>query len=77
MDKEPYEPSLGVEPPNPISKWVILEDGKFNIVWDSVSNITYIISFYLIPLVISTDLDLLEQIWWFELILDFILAFDI
>jgi hypothetical protein len=26
---------------NKISKWVILEDGKFNIVWDSISNITF------------------------------------
>jgi len=62
---------------NKISKWVILEDGKFNVVWDSVSNLTYIMSFILIPLVIATSLNLHDDIRFLEFVIDIILAIDI
>jgi hypothetical protein len=35
-----------------ISKWVILKDGRFNIIWDSISHIIYCLSFILIPIVL-------------------------
>jgi hypothetical protein len=60
-----------------ISKWVILEVGQFNIVWGTISNITYCFSFILIPLVIMSRLHLLDAVRIPELIIDFILAIDI
>jgi hypothetical protein len=60
-----------------ISKWVILEDGKFNIVWDSISNITFCFSFILMPLVIMSNIHLLDSVRIPELIIDVILAIDI
>lgn len=77
LGKGPIEDFHLIEYGPKISKWVILEDGKFNIVWDSISNITYIISFMVIPLVICSNLELLDSLWIFELILDIILAIDI
>jgi len=56
---------------------VVLEDGKFNIVWDSITNIFYIISFVLIPLVIASALRLHDKIWFIELIIDSWLFADI
>jgi hypothetical protein len=63
--------------PNKISKWVILEDGKFNIVWDSITSAFYMISLILIPFVISTDVTVLDNIQIVELLIDIYLAIDI
>jgi hypothetical protein len=60
-----------------ISKCVILKDGKFNIIWDSISHITYCFSFILIPIVISSNIQFLETVRIPEIIIDFILAIDI
>ena len=62
---------------NKISKWVILEDGRFNIVWDSITNVFYLISLILIPLVIWTDVALLSNVQIIEILIDVYLAADI
>ena len=60
-----------------MSRWVILEDGKFNIIWDSITNMFYLISLILIPLVIWTDVNLLKDVQIIELLIDIYLAADI
>ena len=60
-----------------ISKWVILEDGKFNIVWDSITNTFYVISMILIPIVLASNMILLSKVELFELVIDAWLLADI
>ena len=53
------------------------EDNKVLIVHSSIVNIWYIISFFLIPLVIASNLNMVSQVRWYELAIDLVILFDI
>ena len=53
------------------------EDNKVLIVHSSIVNIWYIISFFLIPLVIASNLNMVSQVRWYELTIDLVIFFDI
>lgn len=56
---------------------MILEAGKFNIFWDTMTNAFYVMSFILIPLVISSNIELIHTLQPLELIIDIWLIADV
>ena len=57
--------------------YIITPTGYFSLIWDLFVNSIFIVSFFLIPLILSSNGDLLEDFWHVELIFDFIMLLDI
>ena len=55
---------------------VIKHDSSYLAVWDFFVNIPYVISFLLIPLVIAFNIDLLQHLFFIEIIFDIIMLID-
>lgn len=60
------------------SKWYMLKpNGIFKLIWDLVINTIFTISFFLIPLVLCTKGELLDDFRWVEFAFDILLFLDI
>ena len=59
------------------NKWVIIPNGNFNIVWDSIVNLFLLVSFILIPLVLASKLQMFDEVRWLEFTIDVILLGDV
>ena len=59
-------------------EWYILDPtGTFNIIWDSIVSLMYVISFFLMPLVLASELKLFDDVRWYEFVLDFVFIADL
>lgn len=56
---------------------VIAHDSVFKIVWNTFVNILYTFSFYLIPLVIASNMSLLESLFLVEIVMDIVMFIDV
>jgi hypothetical protein len=55
---------------------VVHDDNKFILIWDTFVNILYILSFIIIPLMVASNLTLLEHMYFAEFVVDLILFID-
>ena len=57
--------------------YIIDADSSYKLLWNMFTNIFYMVSFFMYPLIISFDFQEFERLRFFELFLDFIMLCDI
>lgn len=68
--------SVGVKT-SKVSKYVIFPDSKWKVLWDMIVNLSFALSFFLIPCVIGSGGKIFKTVWIAELIFDVFMLLDI
>lgn len=59
------------------NSWVLSPNTTAMLIWDSIVNINFLISFFFIPFILMKPSYLLPEVWYLELIIDIIIFSDI